>query len=112
MIWFRPAPWASLLLTLGVSSVLAAPPAPAKWAVPDAPYRASVRLQSGPTVPAAGIAITLPEFGATMDRLADCLLLDAKGEAVPTAYVYRGPGTAGLLVAKEMRPKEEYYLYF
>ncbi len=82
------------------------------WAVADAPYRAVVVVGSAPTIPEAGVAIEMPEFGATLPDLADVVLLNKKGEPQPIARLYRGEGKRALVLAKELDPKEVYYLYF
>ncbi|MGB8353622.1 MAG: tetratricopeptide repeat protein [Chthoniobacteraceae bacterium] len=82
------------------------------WSVVDAPYRATVTLQTPAKFPDAGIAIQLPEFGQTRPDLGDVLLLDAKGRMQPLAATWRGEGQTALLLAKELNPGQQYYLYF
>ena len=96
----------SLLLALFVlrAMSMAATAAPARWAVPDAPYRAVIKLSEAPQVPAAGVAVTLPEFGVTMERLADVVMTDANGEAQALTPVWRGLGQEALLLAQNLRP--------
>ena len=99
-----------------VAALLALPahaaPAPMRWHISDAPYRAVVKLDTPPVNAAAGIAITVPEFGATSDKLADMVLTDAQGELQPLVPVWRGAGQDALLLAQDLQPKQEYYLYF
>ena len=86
--------------------------APARWHISDAPYRAVVKLDAPAANAAAGIAITVPEFGATMDKLTDMVLTDAQGDIQPLAPVWRGVGQEALLLAQDLQPNQEYYLYF
>ncbi|MEI6083410.1 MAG: tetratricopeptide repeat protein [Verrucomicrobiota bacterium] len=86
--------------------------APARWIFPDAPFRAVVKLDKPSAEPSAGIAINLPEFGNTTDKLLDVVMTDAAGEFLPVAQVWRGSGREVLLVAKELRADQEYYVYF
>ena len=83
-----------------------------RWHIADAPYRAVVKLDAPPSNTAAGIAITVPEFGATSEKLADMVLTDAQGEIQPLASVWRGVGQDALLLAQAMQTNQEYYLYF
>lgn len=86
--------------------------APVRWASPDSPYRAVVKVSSLPEVPDAGIEITLPEFGATLPALTDVLLTDANGELQFLAPVWRGEGQQAMLLARDLRKDQEYYVYF
>ena len=86
--------------------------APARWHISDAPYRAVVQLDTPATTATAGIAIAVPEFGATMDKLTDMVLVDAQGDIQPLAPVWRGVGQSALLLAQSLQPNQEYYLYF
>ena len=82
------------------------------WAIADAPYRAVIRVNNTPTVPEAGYAIELPEFGATLPELADVVLLNNKGEAQPIERLWRSENKTAWLMAKELDQKQLYYLYF
>ena len=97
-----------------VGFVLALPAgaAPLRWHIAGAPYRAVVKLDSPPSDAAAGVAIVLPEFGATTEKLTDVVLTDAQGVLQPLAPIWRGAGQEALLLAQELRPNQEYYLYF
>ncbi|MCG3147335.1 MAG: hypothetical protein PCFJNLEI_00774 [Verrucomicrobiae bacterium] len=86
--------------------------APARWLFPDAPYRAVVQLEKAPTEPTAGIAITVPEFGNTTEKLLDVVLTDSAGTQLPLAHVWRGAGREVLLLAQDLRANEDYYVYF
>ena len=86
--------------------------APVRWHMADAPYRAVIRLETPPSVAVAGIAITIPEFGATLDKLVDVILLDAQGEIQPLVPLARNGGRDMLLVAQELKKDQEYYIYF
>jgi tetratricopeptide (TPR) repeat protein len=110
MIGIRSAASAALFLFLGAFPATAA--TPVRWAIPDAPYRAVVKLSVVPSIPEAGIAITLPEFGATMETLGDVVMTDTNGEVQPLTPVWRGSGVEALLLAKEMKKDEEYFVYF
>jgi tetratricopeptide (TPR) repeat protein len=85
---------------------------PAEWAVKDAPYRAALIVGSAPTVPEAGVAIEMPEFGATLPDLGDVVLADKAGKLLPIARFYRQEGRMALLIAQGLDPKLVYYLYF
>lgn len=84
----------------------------APWLVRDAPYRAVITLKQPPKVAECGVLIDLPEFGHTRADLADVLLVGAKGEAQPLAAVWRGEGRRALMLAKELKPGENYSVYF
>lgn len=86
--------------------------APARWMVPDAPFRAVVKLTKAPDEPAAGVAITLPEFGNTTEKLLDLIVTDGAGEPQPVALVWRGAAQEVRLVVKALRAEEEYFVYF
>jgi tetratricopeptide (TPR) repeat protein len=85
---------------------------PTEWAIKDAPYRAVLLAGKYPTVPEAGVAIDLPECGLTMPELADVVLTDNKGVAQPISRFHRTEGKTALILAKELDPKQMYYLYF
>jgi len=85
---------------------------PSEWAIKDAPYRAVLLVGNQPTAPEAGVAIELPEFGATMPELADVVLTDNKGAAQPISRFHRTEGKTAFVLAKELDPKQMYYLYF
>ena len=105
----------SRLLTIGcllLALPVRAAPAPVRWHIADAPYRAVVRLDAPPVNATAGVAIVVPEFGATMDKLADVVLMDAQGDSQPLVPVWRGAGQDALFLAQDLQPKQEYYLYF
>ena len=97
---------------VGVLLALPAGAAPVRWHVAGAPYRAVVKLDAPPTDAAAGVAISLPEFGATTEKLTDVVLTDAQGVLQPLAPIWRGAGQDVLLLAQELHPNQEYYLYF
>jgi len=84
----------------------------ALWMVPDAPYRATIILKDPAKIADAGIAIQLPEFGQTRADLGDMLLVNAKGQTQPLAAVWRGEGQSAILLAKELKAGELYYVYF
>ena len=108
---FRPF----LLLAVFLGCVLlasAAPPPPASWTVADAPYRALVRLRTLPRTPETGISIELPELGLTRPDMADLLLTDAIGKALPLAKVATSRGGRVQLLARELGRKLPYFLYF
>ena len=86
--------------------------APARWAYPDAPYRAVFKLAKPADEPAAGVALELPEFGNTTDKLLDVVLTDSVGELQPLVNVWRGAGQRVLFLAKELKADEEYFVYF
>ena len=98
-----------LLLALACE---AAPPGGAPWSVPDAPYRASVRLKNAPEVPEAGIEINMQEFGQTRPDLGDLLLTDRAGTPQPLAKIGRRTGGRILLLAQKLEPETPYFLYF
>jgi len=100
------------LLFLAIASAWNTYAKDAPWLVVDAPYRTAITLQSPAKIPDAGIAIQLPEFGETRPDLGDVLLLDAKGQMQPLAAAWRGEGQSALLLAKELKPGQPYYLYF
>jgi len=112
---FRPL--AALLLGALASSagLLAATPddpAPAKWQVREAPYRAIFRARRAPADAAYGMLLVLPEFGQTNRDGTDLLLLGPDGSPVPIKVVGYNPGSDILVLAKEMRPGADYQLYF
>ena len=84
----------------------------APWAVQDAPYRAVVRADSQTSSPETGYDIEIPEFGQTMANLGDCVLTDAEGKLVPLFPVWRGEGQRAIFLAREMKRRADYYLYF
>ena len=90
----------------------APPAASAPWAVPDAPYRAVVRADYQTSSPETGYSIEIPEFGHTMQNLSDCVLTDADGKLVPLYPVWRGEGQRVIFLAREMKRRADYYLYF
>lgn len=92
----------------GLALLLAA----ARWIFPDAPYRAVFTLDKPADDPSVGIAVNLPEFGNTTDKLLDVVMTDSAGELQPLAQVWRGGGQWVLLLAKEMKADQEYFVYF
>ena len=83
-----------------------------RWHIADAPYRAVIKLAAPPSNTVAGIAITVPEFGATSEKLADMVLTDAQGEIQPLVPVWRSVGQDALLLTPALQTNQEYYLYF
>ncbi len=84
-----------------------------QWAIPDAPYRAVVRAgKEAPTSPDTGCAIEIPEMGQTMANLADVVLLDAKGQFLPIAKVFRAEGSSAILLAQTLTAGQDHFLYF
>jgi len=82
------------------------------WAVTNAPFRALVQLSSLPNVPAAGVAIELPDFGHTKPDLSDVVLTDDEGAIQPVNTLWLRPGGTALLLAEELKPRVTYALYF
>jgi len=101
-----------IYLALSLLFPLATFAAPARWIFPDAPYRAVFKLDKPADDPVAGVAINLPEFGNTTDKLLDVVMTDSAGEMQPLAQVWRGSGQWVLLLAKELKADQEYYVYF
>ena len=99
-------------MVAGALLALPAGAAPVRWHIAGAPYRAVVKLDTPPTDAAAGVAITVPEFGATTEKLTDVVLTDAQGVLQPLAPIGRAAGQHALLLAQELHPNQEYYLYF
>ncbi len=85
---------------------------PSEWAIKDAPYRVVLLVANQPTVPEAGVAIELPEFGVMMPDLADAVLTDSKGVAQPIVRLHRTEGKTALVLAKNLDLAQMYYLYF
>ena len=98
------------MLLLALPAFAAAPSAP--WAVQDAPFRAVVRADYPAPCPETGYTIEIPEFGHTLPNLADCILTDADGKLAPLHAVWRGEGQRVIFLAKEMKRRVNYYLYF
>ena len=84
----------------------------ATWLIRDAPYRVAIKLANPPVNADAGIAIELPDFGQSRADLADALLVDDKGLMQPLAMVWSGAGQTALLLAKDLKPGQNYQLYF
>jgi tetratricopeptide (TPR) repeat protein len=100
------------VILLALTSIIKSSAQDATWLAHDAPYRATIKLKEPPKIPDAGISIELPDFGQSRADLADALLLDDKGLMQPIAAVWRGQGQSDLLLAKELKPGQNYYLYF
>lgn len=100
-----------VLLFLTLRAYAAPPTLP--WTVADAPYRAVLRLGTLPRVPETGISIELPDLGLSRPDMADFLLTDSAGKALPLAKVATRLGGQVLLLAQEMpRKKGPCFLYF
>jgi tetratricopeptide (TPR) repeat protein len=82
------------------------------WAVPGAAYRAAVRLKEAPEIPEAGSAIELPEFAQLSLSTAAPVLVDAAGKNLPLFVVGLTSGKAMLLLAKDLPPGADCFLYF
>lgn len=100
-----------------VAGILFLPATPAlaqspDWAVKGAPFRAKIRLQEPPKFPEAGVAVELPDFGASRADLADAVLVDSEGAQQPLAAIWRGAGQQSLLLAKTLSAGKDYAVYF
>src|SRR5579862_980390 len=98
-------------ITIAALAVHALGAAAPDWTVPDAPYRAVVQAQSAPQLEEGGYLIDLPEFGKTRPNASDAILTDAKGNAIPLAFVWNGKGRHMLLLARSPGT-DVCYLYF
>lgn len=84
----------------------------ADWTVKGAPFRAKIRLQEAQLSPDAGVEIELPDFGGGRADLADAVLVAPAGEGQPIVPIWRGDGQRAILLAKELSPGKDYYVYF
>jgi hypothetical protein len=105
--------WLPVLLTLAMALDAVAkrnfrernPPPPVvavtamPWAVTNAPYRAILQIDDLPNVPAAGVAIELPDFGQLKPDLSDVVLTDGAGEIQPLNTLQLRRGKDALLLA-------------
>ena len=98
---------AGCLLTAAASARAQTP----VWAVKDAPVRAVLKLADTPSNPDAGAMVELPDLGLVKPNGGDYALTDADGKPVPVAAVYRAPGQDTLLLARDLRAGQNYYLY-
>lgn len=108
---FRPVPvlFAAIAFFMAGSGVRAQS---AGWSVKGAPFRATIRLLEAQITPDAGVEIELPDFGGSRADLADVVLVDAKGLGQPVAPVWRGNGQRTILLAKEIAPGKDSFVYF
>lgn len=106
----RPLIFLSAIVALSLA--IPAGAADSNWAITDAPYRAVVRLSNPPNVPDAGVAIDLPEMGQTLAGLTDVVLTDADGRQQLLAPIWRYEGARAVLNARELKPKQDYHVYF
>jgi tetratricopeptide (TPR) repeat protein len=82
------------------------------WAFADAPFRCTFEAGPVPQFPDAGWLISLPDMGFGMEGAADTVLVDSAGKPVPIQRVFRGELQDILLIAKDLQPKQRYFLYF
>ena len=104
--------WAGLVVAmlLAPTAHASAQQAPA-WAVRDAPVRIALKLGDAPQFTDAGAAVEIPDLGLVKPGGGDYALTGADGKPVPVAAVYHAPGQDTLLLARDLRAGENYYLY-
>lgn len=85
---------------------------PGNWAFPEAPFRCTIEAGTASLSPDAGWLVSVPDMGHGMQGAADTVLVDASGRAVPIQRVFRGDLQDILLIAKDLHPKQKYFLYF
>jgi tetratricopeptide (TPR) repeat protein len=82
------------------------------WAYPEAPFRCTFEAGTAPQLSDAGWLVSVPDMGHGMPGAADTVLVDSAGKSVPIQRVFRGELQDILLLAKDLQPKQKYFVYF
>jgi tetratricopeptide (TPR) repeat protein len=86
--------------------------AQSKWSYPGAAFRCTFEAGNAPAVPEAGWLVSVPDMGHGVPGAVDTVLVDAEGRAVPIQRVFHGELQNTLLLAKDLKPKQRYFVYF
>jgi len=100
--------WFLLILLMAGASVAKT----VSWAHQASPYRAVFSWNHLPPKLPAGLVLTVPDCGMSLQEGKDMVCYDGKGSQVPSRNLGRGYGNTCLLLCRPKATNEELFVYF